>query len=114
MTEAYVLAGELRRAGNNHRVAFANHEEHLRTFIAGKQTSARKFAASFVPNSALGIWFRNQVTRLMRAPMIADSVIRRSVNLMDDFDLPDYGFPVSPPETADHDASPAPRAAARG
>ncbi len=64
MTEAYVLAGELCRAGSDHRAAFRRYEQQLRPFIEGKQKSARRFARSFAPRSALGIWIRNQATKL--------------------------------------------------
>ncbi len=100
ITEAYVLAGELRRANGDHGVAFASHENRLRTFIAGKQASASKFAATFAPQTAVGVWFRNQATKLMRVPMIADTLIGRNINLKDDFDLPDYDFAALPPETS--------------
>ncbi len=92
MTEGYVLAGELDRAKGDYRAAFANHERRLRPFVEGKQKSAVKFASSFLPKTAAGIWLRNQATKVMRAPKIADFVIGKSINVADDFDLPDYGM----------------------
>jgi 2-polyprenyl-6-methoxyphenol hydroxylase-like FAD-dependent oxidoreductase len=91
MTEAYVLAGELDRVNGDYRAAFRNHENRLRPFVEGKQKAAGRFASSFLPKSSAGIWVRNQVTRLMRFPKIADLLISRSISLRDDFDLPDYG-----------------------
>lgn len=88
MTAAYVLAGELHRAGGDHRTAFQRHEARLRGFIEGKQASAAGFAAAFAPKSALGVWFRNQVTRLMAIGPVADLAVGRG--LRDDFELPDY------------------------
>ncbi|MBX3480743.1 MAG: FAD-binding domain [Caulobacter sp.] len=88
MTEAYVLAGELARAGGDHRAAFAAHEARLRPFITGKQKAAEGMAASFVPRTALGVWFRNLVTRVMAVPGLAELFLGGSVK--DDFDLPDY------------------------
>ena len=90
MTAGYVLAGELSSAGEDHEVAFANHETRLRPLIEAKQAAAAKFAASFLPKSASGIWLRNQATKLMHVPAIADFLISHSVSLKDDFDLPDY------------------------
>jgi 2-polyprenyl-6-methoxyphenol hydroxylase-like FAD-dependent oxidoreductase len=87
MAEAYVLAGELQRAGNDHREAFRRYEERLRPFLEGKQQSARKFAGSFVPKTRLGVWFRNLVMNLFVIGPIADFFIG---DLRDDFDLPNY------------------------
>ena len=88
MTEAYVLAGELNRAGQDYRAAFDRYEQRLRPFIEGKQQSARKFASAFVPKTRCGLWFRNQMTKLLAIPPVADYFIGR--DLKDNFDLPDY------------------------
>ena len=93
LTEAYVLAGELARAGGDHRAAFAAYEARLRPFIQGKQKSAEAFASSFVPKTALGVWYRNMATRAMKLPKIADLLIGSSVR--DDFDLPRYDLPAT-------------------
>jgi 2-polyprenyl-6-methoxyphenol hydroxylase-like FAD-dependent oxidoreductase len=90
MTEAYVLAGELKAAGGDHGDALRRYEARLRPFIEGKQKSARNFASSFAPRTALGIWFRNQVTRLMGISFVANALI--GGGLRDDFELPDYGL----------------------
>jgi 2-polyprenyl-6-methoxyphenol hydroxylase-like FAD-dependent oxidoreductase len=89
MTEAYVLAGELFLARHDYGEAFRRHEQRLRPFIEGKQKSARNFASAFAPKTPAGIWFRNQVTKLMVVPSIADFFVGRDVR--DDFGLPDYG-----------------------
>jgi 2-polyprenyl-6-methoxyphenol hydroxylase-like FAD-dependent oxidoreductase len=89
MAEAYVLAGEL-AAGGDPAAAFARYEARMRPFLARKQASAAKFASSFAPRTALGIIIRNFVTRLLRAPFVADYFIGR--DLRDDVDLPDYAF----------------------
>ena len=90
MTEAYVLAGELARHDGNHASAFAGYEKRLRPFIEGKQKAARAFASSFTPRTALGVWLRNQATRLMAVPGVPDLLVR--AQLRDDFELPDYVF----------------------
>jgi 2-polyprenyl-6-methoxyphenol hydroxylase-like FAD-dependent oxidoreductase len=90
MVEAYVLAGELQGCGGDHRAAFARYQERLMPFLKDKQESAVKFAASFVPKSACGVTFRNQFSRLLRIPFIANILIGRAVH--DDITLPDYGF----------------------
>ncbi|MGN6470827.1 MAG: FAD-binding domain [Rhizobiaceae bacterium] len=87
IAEAYVLAGEIARAGDDHAAAFAGYEKRMRPFLAGKQASARKFASSFVPETGFGITFRSWMTRLMRIPPVADFFVG---DLKDDIDLPDY------------------------
>ena len=90
MAEAYVLAGELHRCEGDHVAAFARYEERMMPFLKRKQLTAAKFASSFAPRSALGVAFRNQVTRLLRIPFIADFVIGRAVR--DEIELPDYQY----------------------
>lgn len=90
MAEAYVLAGELRECGNDHRAAFARFEQRMMPFLRQKQRSAEKFASSFAPKTAAGIKFRNLVTRMLRIPLVADFFVGR--DLQDSVDLPGYGF----------------------
>lgn len=88
MTAAYVLAGELAKARGDYRQAFARYEAILREFLDGKQASARQFAGLFLPETRLGIFFRNQVTKLFGIPAIANYVLGRG--LLDRLSLPDY------------------------
>jgi 2-polyprenyl-6-methoxyphenol hydroxylase-like FAD-dependent oxidoreductase len=92
MTEAYVLAGELNRAGPDYQAAYRRYEQQLRPFVEGKQKSARYFASAFVPKTRFGVWLRNQVTKLMAFPPIAHYFFLRQ--LRKDFDLPNYDVPV--------------------
>jgi 2-polyprenyl-6-methoxyphenol hydroxylase-like FAD-dependent oxidoreductase len=87
MTESYVLAGEIGRAGNDHAAAFARYEERMRPFLAAKQATARKFASSFVPGTDFGVAFRNWIMRLMVIPPVANFLVG---DLNDNIDLPDY------------------------
>lgn len=87
MAEAYVLAAELHRENGDHRQAFHRHEERLRPFLQGKQEAARRFATSFAPKTAAGLWFRNQAFKLLRFPPLAHYLIGR--DLQDDLELPD-------------------------
>lgn len=87
MAEAYVLAGEIARAGNDHAAAFARYEERMQPFLAAKQASARKFASSFVPETDFGVAFRNWMMRLMVIPPVANFLVG---DLNDNIDLPDY------------------------
>ncbi|MBR0553394.1 FAD-binding domain [Stakelama marina] len=88
MTEAYVLAGELARAGDDHAAAFTAYEDKLRGFINGKQAAARDFASSFAPKTRLGLFIRDTVVKMMKFPFVADRFVGNSVR--DDFVLPDY------------------------
>ena len=88
MTEAYVLAGELYRYGENHAAAFACYQAVMMPFLRKKQQSAAKFASTFAPQTAFGIGFRNLATRLMQIPFIADFFVGR--DLRDDIKLPNY------------------------
>lgn len=90
MTEAYVLAGELRATPRDPSAAFARYEERLRPLLARKQASAARFASSFAPRTAFGIGFRNVATRLMRIPFVAERLVGADVR--DDFELPEYGY----------------------
>lgn len=90
MLEAYVLAGELGRAGDDYRAGFRRYEERLSAFLDAKQRAAGDFARAFAPRTAVGLWVRRQATRLMAIPAVADLLIGRG--LRDDIDLPDYGM----------------------
>jgi 2-polyprenyl-6-methoxyphenol hydroxylase-like FAD-dependent oxidoreductase len=90
MTEAYVLAGELHRAGGNWNQAFAAYEARLRPFVEGKQAGAERLIPFFASRSRLGIWLRDQALRAMSFEPLVKLFAGRS--LRDDFELPDYGI----------------------
>jgi 2-polyprenyl-6-methoxyphenol hydroxylase-like FAD-dependent oxidoreductase len=91
MAEAYVLAGELRKCEGDYDAAFARYEQRLMPLLRRKQKSAAKFASSFAPQTAMGIAFRNLVTRLMvRLPFVVEFFIGREMR--DQVELPDHGF----------------------
>jgi 2-polyprenyl-6-methoxyphenol hydroxylase-like FAD-dependent oxidoreductase len=90
MAEAYVLAAALRASGCDYHTAFKRYQTCLTPFLKRKQESASKLATSFVPKTALGIAFRNVVTRLLGIPLVADFFIGR--DLRDDFDMAECGF----------------------
>jgi 2-polyprenyl-6-methoxyphenol hydroxylase-like FAD-dependent oxidoreductase len=87
MAGAYILVGELDRAGGDYAHAFAAYERSFRPFIERKQKSARAFASSFTPKSRFGLFVRDQVLRLSAIPAVADWLMRRYV--ADGFLLPD-------------------------
>ena len=92
MSEAYVLAGELNRAGEDYPTAYRRYEQLLRPFVEARQKSARYFAPAFVPKTRAGVWIRNQVTKLMDFPPLAHYFLIRELRA--DFELPNYDVPV--------------------
>lgn len=69
---AYILAGELKQANGNYKIAFEQYQNIFKPFMNIKQKSAQSFAKSFVPKSNFGIWIRNNVFRLMSFPFISN------------------------------------------
>lgn len=88
MIAAYILAGELHRAGGDCKKAFAEYQNLFAPFILKKQKSALYFAGSFAPKSRFSMFLRNQVMNLLRIPWIADLAVGRE--LSDHLDLPEY------------------------
>ena len=92
MTAAYVLAGELARAGGKHDEAFRRYEALLRPFIESKQKGAERFSAAFAPRTRFGLFLRNQVVRACAIPGIAKFALSRDIT--DTLELPDYSWPA--------------------
>ncbi len=88
MTEAYVLAGELHRAGGDYTQAFRNYETILQPFLAQKQQAALKFAGFFAPKNSWGLFLRDLATNAASLPFMAKLLIGRA--FQDDFALPNY------------------------
>jgi 2-polyprenyl-6-methoxyphenol hydroxylase-like FAD-dependent oxidoreductase len=92
MTAAYVLAGELAKAGGRHDEAFKRYETLLRAFIDAKQKGAERFSAAFAPKTRFGLFLRNQVIRACAIPGVAKLALSRDV--ADTLKLPDYSWPA--------------------
>ncbi len=88
ITEAYILAGELKKAKNDYSLAFENYENHLTNFIKDKQKTARAFATNFVPSNKFEIIFRDIAINMMCIPYVAKLIFKKT--LTDDFILPEY------------------------
>lgn len=88
MVAAYILAGELHRAGGDYAAAFARYQERFAPLALQKQTSALRFAGMFAPKSRISMQLRNGVMNLMRVPWVAQWAAGRS--LADNFTLPEY------------------------
>ena len=92
MTAAYVLAGELAKAGGPHEEAFGNYERLLRAYIGSKQKVAERFASAFAPKTRWGLFLRNQVIKAFAIPGLARLAFGR--DLIDTLQLPDYRWPA--------------------
>lgn len=92
MTAAYVLAGELAKAGGRHDEAFRRYETLLRTFMDSKQKGAQRFSAAFAPRTRFGLFARNQVVRACAIPGVAKLAL--STDIADTLELPDYSWPA--------------------
>ncbi len=88
MTSAYVLAGELAKAGGRHEEAFRRYEALLRPYIDTKQRGAERFGGALAPKTRRGLWFRNQVTNAFSIPGVARLAVGREI--IDTLRLPDY------------------------
>ena len=91
---AYVLAGELVRAGGRHDQAFRQYEMVLRPFIETRQRGAERFGGAFAPKTRRGLWFRNQVTNAFAIPGLAKLALGKDI--IDRLRLPDYPWPDCP------------------
>jgi 2-polyprenyl-6-methoxyphenol hydroxylase-like FAD-dependent oxidoreductase len=92
MAAAYVLAGELAKAGGRHGGAFRAYEALLRAFMDSKQRGAERFSAAFAPKTRFGLFLRTQVIRACAVPGLAKLALSRDIE--DRLDLPDYRWPA--------------------
>ena len=88
MIAAYILAGELYRAGGDHLKAFDNYQRLFAPFVRRKQKTALRYAGTFAPKSAISLFFRNQIMNLLRVRWFAEVAISR--DLADKIVIPNY------------------------
>jgi len=88
MIAAYMLAGELHRAGRDYATAFARYQNQFAPFVLEKQKGALRFAGTFAPKSNFSMFLRNQVMKLMKIPMVANLAAGRE--LAENLTLPEY------------------------
>jgi 2-polyprenyl-6-methoxyphenol hydroxylase-like FAD-dependent oxidoreductase len=88
LTEAYVLAGELHRAGTDYAAAFRYYEAKLRPFLARKQKAALRMVGFFTPKTWFGLFLRDLATRATAIPVLGRVLLGDA--LRDGFELPDY------------------------
>ncbi len=88
MAASYILAGELRSSRGEHSSAFGMYENILKDFILRKQVKAEKFGDWFVPATKFACFVRNQITKLLAIPVVANYFVQDSI--ADKKDLPEY------------------------
>lgn len=93
MTAAYILAGELAKAGGRHEEAFDRYEGVMRDYIVSKQRGAERFASAFAPKTRWGLFLRNQVIKACAIPGLARLAFGRDI--IETLQLPDYRWPHS-------------------
>jgi len=86
---AYVLAGELVRAGGDHGAAFAAYEDVMRPYVAQAQELPPGGVNGFVPKTRVEIALRARIIRWMsRWPL--RNLIAAQFGKADAIELPDY------------------------
>ena len=89
LVQAYVLAGELARAGGDHHAAFDRYEALARPYVATAQQLPRGGVNGYAPRSAVAIRLRTTSMRAMtRWPM--RPFLERQFAKAGDIALPDY------------------------
>jgi len=88
MTAAYILSGELHRAGGDYALACQRYQQRFAPFVRQKQEAALRFAGTFAPRSEFWLWVRNRIFNLMKIPGIADLAAGR--DLADKIEIPQY------------------------
>jgi 2-polyprenyl-6-methoxyphenol hydroxylase-like FAD-dependent oxidoreductase len=89
ITEAYVLAGELARAGADYQRAFEAYQSLMRPLIKTKQAGAKRYISFFTTRTRFGLWFRNVAMRMANVGPLATLFAGAA---RDDFPLPEYAI----------------------
>jgi 2-polyprenyl-6-methoxyphenol hydroxylase-like FAD-dependent oxidoreductase len=97
---AYVLAGELERAGGDHVAAFAAYERVMADPVRHSRVFARTVAKSLVPRTELGVWALVAAGRTLDVlpaglTRAVAKLNNKGVRLYDAMGYPDYPMPAS-------------------
>ncbi|CAN5615865.1 FAD-dependent monooxygenase [soil metagenome] len=97
---AYVLAGELERAGSDYTAAFADYERVMRDPVVRSRAFAKTVAKTIMPSSELGVWALVSLARVISLlPMRMTNAVAKlndgGVRLYDTMRAPDYPVPAS-------------------
>ena len=81
-------ARELGRRRIPPQEAFERYEDRLHPFVGGKQKAAGAICWLFAPKTRIGLFFRNQITKVLKVALVTKLVMGPS--LFDRIDLSDY------------------------
>jgi len=84
---AYVLAGEMARAGGDHRTAYTRYEAMLSGYARRCQKGGDRTGRFLAPRTRLGLRLRN---RLLSTGFVMDWLIKAGQEVSSDIALPDY------------------------
>ncbi|MEV0278910.1 FAD-dependent monooxygenase [Streptomyces sp. NPDC050610] len=84
---AYVLAGELARAGGDHGAAFSRYESTLRDYARGCQKGGDRTGQFLAPGTAARLRLRNE---LLSRPFFLNWMLRQGRKVGSTVTLPDY------------------------
>ena len=99
MMGAYILAGELKVALGDHKLAFAQYEQAFRPVVRQEQKKVGATARFLVPATPLGLWVKTHLFPLLVPPMLV--AIERGRRLLPMFSsrpsrIKDYGNGLPP------------------
>ena len=95
MTGAYVLAGEISKHKGDLAAGLKGYEERMRPIIKDMQKMSPRILSAAGPQTAWGIWFRNNVFAFLAWSNIlgyAQRVFGGSAGGTDKYNLPDYDW----------------------
>lgn len=90
MVGAYVLAGELKAAGNDHGAAFAAYQAIMRPFVQEAQKLAGS-ASWFIPRTRLKLWLSKKLWSWMPEPKLRELMIEEPNKVASLVALKEYG-----------------------
>ncbi|MFJ6568990.1 FAD-dependent monooxygenase [Streptomyces sp. NPDC091292] len=93
MVAAYVLAGELARAQDDHRTAFKRYEDRLRKYAKGCQAGGNRTGKFLAPTTTAGIHLRNKT---LSRPLLLRGMLRLGEKVST-VPLPNYVSPTQQP-----------------
>src|SRR5438270_7326155 len=70
MMGAYILAGELKVALGDHKLAFPQYEQAFRPVVTQEQKKAGSNARFLVPATPLGLWVQTHLAPLLMPPAL--------------------------------------------
>src|SRR6266702_221855 len=72
MMGAYILAGELKVALGDHKLAFPQYEQRFRPVVTQEQKKVGATARFLVPATSLGLWVKTHFSQRLFPPMLVE------------------------------------------